>query len=231
MKKLLAGLLLLILLFVAAGAAGTFIAVPFNEPPAPVSRAEPKPREILILSNPIHTDIALRLDAETLAQFGFLEDAGVQLHHPDAQWLIFGWGGRSFYMETPTWADLKPMPLFKGLTIDHSVMHVDLAGAIDVTQPWVTPLTIDDAQLHSMMDFIAGSFIRTDNQVASIGSYGAFDHFFEAKGRFNALFGCNTWTAQALRTGGLRTGLWNPIPQSLALSLKLFNPENTFQSP
>jgi len=53
--------------------------------------------------------------------------------------------------------------------------------------------------------------------------YGRHDAFFDANGSFNALVGCNTWTARALREAGLRTGLWNPVPQTLALSLKFYN--------
>jgi uncharacterized protein (TIGR02117 family) len=54
-------------------------------------------------------------------------------------------------------------------------------------------------------------------------AYGQSDRFFEAKGYFNALFGCNTWAAGALCAAGLRTGLWNPLPQTLQLSLALYN--------
>ena len=224
MKKLLAGLALLIALVVLAGTLGTFVPHPFvNEP---VSKgSETASQRILILANPIHTDIAVRLDPDVIAAFSFLEDAGIQLHHPDAQWLIFGWGGRSFYMETPTWADLKLMPVLRSVTRDRSVMHVDLAGAIDESQPWVTPIQVNPEQLRTLIGFVSDSFDRTDGGVASLGSYGEHDRFFPAHGGFNALFGCNTWTAQALRRAGLKTGLWNPLPQSLALSLQLFNPE------
>ena len=53
-------------------------------------------------------------------------------------------------------------------------------------------------------------------------SYGEFDAFFEA-GNFTALLGCNTWAAAALRKAGLQTGWWNPLPQTLGLSLDLHN--------
>lgn len=225
MKKLLAGLALLILFFVIAGTLGTFIPRPLYTD-TPSNPTEAFPRRILVLSNPIHTDIAVKLDPDIIAAFGFLEEAGIQLHHPDARWLIFGWGGRAFYLETPTWADLKPMPVLRALTRDQSVMHVDLAGAIDESQTWVTPVTIGDEKLRSMLDFISDSFARSNGEVTAVGNYGEFDRFFEAKGGFNALFGCNTWTAQALRTADVKTGLWNPLPQSLALSLKLFNTLN-----
>ena len=230
MKKLLAGLLMLILLVVTAGTLGTFIPVPFSVESLD-SRVEPLPQRILVLSNPIHTDIAIKLDPALMEEFSFLEEAGIQLQHPQAEWLIFGWGGRSFYLETPTWADLKPMPVLRALTVDRSVMHVDLAGPIDETRDHVTPLTIDNEQLRYLLEFIDSSFTRTDGKVVAVGSYGEFDRFFEANGAFNALLGCNTWTAQALRAAGLKTGIWNPLPQSLALSLRLFNPEESAKAP
>jgi uncharacterized protein (TIGR02117 family) len=66
----------------------------------------PRTRRILVVTNPIHTDIAIPLDPEVRERFAFLERAGMQTGHPDARWLMFGWGGRAFYIETPTWAEL-----------------------------------------------------------------------------------------------------------------------------
>lgn len=180
---------------------------------------------ILVLSGPIHTDIAVPLTKETRARFGFIEPAGVPIAHPQAQWLIFGWGGRSFYLETPTWSELKAMPAFKALTLDRSVMHVDVAGRIAEPQASVAGFELDAAGYERLLAFIAESFTRNGGAVVPIDgySYNGNDRFFEAEGSFNALFGCNTWTARALREAGLRTGLWNPIPPSLGLSLRIHN--------
>ncbi|MGN7806612.1 TIGR02117 family protein [Ensifer sp. 22521] len=180
---------------------------------------------ILVLLGPIHTDIAVPLTEETRARFGFIEAAGVSLNHPQAQWLIFGWGGRSFYLETPTWSELKAMPVFKALTLDRSVMHVDIAGRIVEPQASVASFELDAAGYERLLGFIAESFIRDAGTVVPVDgfSYNGNDRFFEAEGRFNALFGCNTWTARALREAGLRTGLWNPVPPSLGLSLRIHN--------
>jgi uncharacterized protein (TIGR02117 family) len=73
--------------------------------------------------------------------------------------------------------------------------------------------------------FIQTSFTRQADEVAVVpeAGYGDNDRFFEANGYFNVVVGCNTWAAAALRAAGLRTGLWNPLPQTLTLSLKLFN--------
>ncbi|WP_413813744.1 TIGR02117 family protein [Ensifer sp. LC163] len=180
---------------------------------------------ILILSGPIHTDIAIPLNEETRARFAFAGEAGVPLDHPEARWLIFGWGGRSFYLETPTWSELKPMPVVRALTLDRSVMHVDIAGAIVEPQPSVESVDLERAEFEKLMTFISESFARNGSAVVPVEgfSYGYADRFFEAEGTFNALFGCNTWTAQALREAGLQTGFWSPLPSTLGLSLLLHN--------
>ena len=193
--------------------------------PASASAAGAAGTRILLLSGPIHTDIAVPLTEETRARFGFVEAAGVPLAHPPAEWLIFSWGGRSFYLETPTWSELKPRPVFKALTVDRSVMHVDIAGRIVEPQASVAGFELDEAGYDRLLAFIAESFTRKADAVVPIDgfSYNGNDRFFEAEGSFNALFGCNTWTARALREAGLRTGLWNPVPPSLGLSLRLHN--------
>jgi uncharacterized protein (TIGR02117 family) len=223
MKTGIRWLLRIVLLVVALATAGTFIPRPLI---APVEASSaPAAHRILLLSGPIHTDIAIPLDEETRAAFSFLDDPGFPLGHPNAEWLVIGWGGRAFYLETPTWSELKPLPVLRALTIDRSVLHVDLAGHITEPQPAVTAFDIGDEQLARLRSFISDSFVRDADEVKLISNagYGEIDRFFEAKGYFNALFGCNTWTAAALRSAGLRTGLWNPLPQSLRLSASVYN--------
>lgn len=213
-------LLLLVLLLVA----GAVIPRPLLAP-VEASAGSDEPRRILVLSGPIHTDIAIPLDETTRAAFPFLDAAGVPVGHPSARWLIVGWGGRAFYLETPTWADLKPLPVLRALTIDRSVLHVDVATDALASQPGVAAFDVNQESLAKLIAFVASSFAAETGAVAAIlgAGYGQYDRFFEAKGLFNILIGCNTWTAAALREAGLRSGFWTPLPQSLRLSLKLYN--------
>jgi uncharacterized protein (TIGR02117 family) len=223
MTKVLRRLLAAIPIVVLAVAAGTFIPRPLVAP----ARSEDAAAQIriLVLSNPIHTDIAIPLSDNNRAAFAFLSGAGIPVSDPGAQWLVIGWGGRAFYLETPTWADLKPLPVFRALTIDSSVLHVDVASGIDEGHTAVSAFDLDPQEFRRLSDFIQASFVRVAGEVAAVPGtgYGAYDRFFEARGYFNAVVGCNTWTAAALRAAGLRTGLWNPLPQTLTLSLELFN--------
>ncbi|NTJ43004.1 TIGR02117 family protein [Agrobacterium larrymoorei] len=185
------------------------------------------PRRILVLSNPIHTDIALPVDAELLSRFAFLRQGHLEIDYPGFRYLVFGWGGRAFYTQTPTWSDLKPLPLLKGVTIDNSVMHIALAGDIPLSDTSVTAVDLSDEGYAKLLDFTLASFTRSQGkQIPLIGqSYGRDDAFFEAEGYFNALMGCNTWTAAALRHAGVKTGWWTPLPPLLTASMRLHNSE------
>jgi uncharacterized protein (TIGR02117 family) len=187
-------------------------------------------KQILMLSNPIHTDIAIPVDDAVRAKFGFLPAAGLPISLPEVRFVIFGWGGRAFYSETPTWSELKALPTFKGLTLDSSVMHVEIAGDIDRNDPSVTVVNVTDAGMAALADAIRDSFASgVDGPVLLAGlSYGQYDAFFEAKGYFNALFGCNTWTAAMLRQAGISTGWWEPLPILLRMSLQLHNNRASF---
>ena len=221
MRRILRLLGVVILAAAAAVSLGTLVPRPLFGGAAD----EAAPRHILVFTNPIHTDIAVPIDDAVLQKFGFLRDAGIAADLPEARYLVFGWGSKAFYIGTPTWSELKPGPLFAALTLDDSVMHVDLAGDVALPQPTVQRFELGEAGFAAMLDFIDRSFVRGAAGVQRIPdvAYGAYDGFFDAHGTFNALAGCNTWTAAALREAGLTTGWWNPLPATLNVSLGLYN--------
>ncbi len=184
-------------------------------------------RRILVVANPIHTDLAFPPDPDVLQALRFIDADGLPVNEPSVGWIILGWGGRAFYTQTPTWSELRPLPLFKGVTLDASVMHVALAGPIDPDDPDIVPLDLPEAEFAHILAAVVASFKRDvtgETELLEGESYGRYDLFYEAEGRFTAMMGCNTWTSAVLREGGLRTGWWNPLPQSLFFSLRRFNP-------
>ncbi|TKD45078.1 MAG: TIGR02117 family protein [Mesorhizobium sp.] len=222
MKKLGRFLAILVVAIVLAVVLGTFIPRPL----LPAAAADPvATRHILVLKNPIHTDIAVPVDDEVRKRFHFLVDDGIPADMTGVRYIVFGWGSRAFYLETPTWSELKAVPVMKALTLDASVTHVDVAGNIVEPHPDVAGFDIREERFAALLDFIAASFQRGPNGAILIenAAYSRFDRFYEANGHFNALVGCNTWTAAALRIAGLRTGWWNPLPASLHLSMRIYN--------
>ena len=196
---------------------------------APYPAAAAARHRVLILSTAIHTDIALPAEPAVRARFGFLAAAGLPVEREDVGAIIVGWGGRDFYLNTPTWADLKPASVLRAFTGDASVLHVGLSGRIDAPADGapaegVRAIDLDDDQFAALLGFILASLSRdaAGRPVAvDAPGYGAFDRFFEAEGHFTALAGCNAWTAAALRAAGITTGLWTPLPKTLLWSLDL----------
>ncbi|MBX3571048.1 MAG: TIGR02117 family protein [Mesorhizobium sp.] len=212
-----------LLLVVLAPFAGAIVPRPLL---GPAAAGGDQPRRILVLSNPIHTDIALPADPDVIERLGFLTYSGLHVTDPAVKWLVVGWGGRSFYLETPTWSDLKPGPVVRALTADSSAMHVAVAGEIDQAAEGVIAIDLSEAAFADMMGATLEGFARNQQGTPILiegRSYGPYDRFYEGVGMFNAIVGCNTWTGAVLRRAGLRTGLWNPLPQSLVWSLRAFN--------
>lgn len=218
MRRIATWLVGLMAALLLAAALGTAVPRPLTMPAAASADAE-----ILLLANPIHTDIALPMDDEVRVAFANLIPAGLPMDMPGVEYLVFGWGGRSFYIETPTWGDVRPLPVLRALTIDRSVMHVSVVGPIDLSHPAVRPLAVTAEGRSQMIAAIQASFVRDGSAPVVVpgAAYGTDDAFFEGVGSFNALIGCNTWTAAMLRAGGVRTGWWTPLPQLLDLSIDL----------
>lgn len=221
-----AGLLGLVIVTVGFG---TLVPRPFFVASASVESIEihgGSTRTVLVISSQIHTDIAFPADGDVIENFDFMLRDGLDPSMPGVAYVVAGWGGRSFYIETPTWADLKPGPVFKALTVDDSVMHMSLAGQIDPAHPQVLPLELDEIAFTRLLASVSGSFrlnAEGDPMVVAGAQYGANDLFYEANGWFNALLGCNVWTAKVLREAGIKTGVWTPLPVLLTASLRLHN--------
>ena len=210
-------------LFVGAGLLLLILGTLAPRPLFAVTESGAKTFEILMISNPIHTDIAIPATKDVLQVFGFLGESGLPTDSPQLKWLVFGWGGRAFYLETPTWSELKLVPVLKALTIDRSAMHAELAGELDRALPNIKSIKMSAGQFKKVVADLAASFAEAEPKAIENAGYGQYDRFYEAKGGFNILFGCNTWASAILRDAGLQTGVWNPLPQSLCVSIELHN--------
>jgi uncharacterized protein (TIGR02117 family) len=187
----------------------------------------PKTTTVLLAGGVIHYDFLLPLNDVTRARLSWLGNAGVALDHPEAKWLVVGWGARDFYTTVGSYTDLRARTIWRGLTGDTSVMRIDLAGALS-TQSDHLPVMLSGAQYGALLDQIEASFAQADNtQPLEIDGLSGTDVFFPARGQFNFMTTCNVWIGQTLRAAGVRFGIWTPLPISVSLSHNVFQrPEN-----
>lgn len=179
----------------------------------------PPAHTIGLLQGPIHTDILFPLTPETRARFAFGEAAGVPLNHPDAEWLIFGWGSAAFYTTAGTYADITTSAVLTAATGDDAVIRLDVLGPLPPLDT-LRFLQLSEAQFQALLTQTSAAF-ASQTKLDRPGFTGT-DAFFAAHGHFSALRTCNVWLGETLRAAGIRFGLWTPANWSVTLSLDRF---------
>lgn len=132
-----------------------------------------------------------------------------------ARYVAVGWGSRGFYVETPTWGDLKIATLCEALfTPSESVLHVEYLGEI-TPGPTMQEVLVTREQYRELAAFVQSTIGKTDEQgaaqLATEVSYGPGDRFYLARGRYHMFNTCNQWTGRGLARAGLPTGIWTPL--------------------
>ena len=80
---------------------------------------------IYILTNGVHTDVVLPLKSEHYDWTNQLKPEYTKAKDSTYQYAALGWGDKGFYLETPTWADLKASTALKAASgLSTTAMHV-----------------------------------------------------------------------------------------------------------
>jgi uncharacterized protein (TIGR02117 family) len=200
----------LVILYCAAALAGSLI-------PANMGwqQAETGVR-IYVAENGVHTDLILPASAEGVEWGDLIRPADLaDPRQAGLSHLVFGWGDRDFYLNTPSWDQVKPGRVFAALAgMGSTVLHVghlaDPGGAARVRAIVLRP-----DEYRRLAAFVRATFAGG----APVRGYGASDAFYPAKGGYSILNTCNEWTGGALRSAGVRIGRWTPFQASVILWL------------
>jgi uncharacterized protein (TIGR02117 family) len=173
-------------------------------------------RRIGLIQGPIHTDILLPLAPETRTRFAFAEAAGVPLNHPDAEWLMLGWGSAAFYTTAGTYADITASAVLTAATGDEAVIRLDALGPLPKMEN-LSFLNLSEEQFQALLSQTTAAF-ASQTAIDHPGFTGT-DAFFPAQGHFHLFRTCNVWLGETLRASGIPFGLWTPANWSVSLSL------------
>ncbi len=172
---------------------------------------------VWVEDNGIHTGIVLPLVGPADAAGSDWRDLILPYDPRDPAYgrhshVAFGWGDRDFYVNTPRWRDVRLMTVMNAaIGSDETVMYVERIGE-PVPAPHVRRVLLRPHEYARLVAFIRGSFDGGPSGVAaSQPGYADHDSFHAAKGRYTAFNTCNTWTGRALRTAGVRLGVWTPF--------------------
>ncbi len=174
--------------------------------------------DIYLLSNGVHTDLVLPIRNRYKDWSDVIPVDHTISKDSLMKYIAFGWGDKNFYLETPTWADLKFSTAFNALFfLSTSAMHVTFYKHMSAEE-YCKKISISAEQYKRMVHYIESSFQKTsegDFILIKNLSYGNDDCFYDAKGTFNLFYTCNTWTNEGLKQSGLRASLWTPFESAL----------------
>ena len=167
---------------------------------------------IFILTNGVHTDIAMPLKTGNIDWSEGIKINNTKGKDTSVQYLSVGWGDKGFYLETPTWNDLKFTTAFRAaFGLSTSALHTTFYKTLNENNNCKS-MKISNLQYKRLVNYVMNSLdLDAQNQPIFIPTkavYGENDAFYEAKGSYNMLHTCNTWANNGLKSCGQKASLW-----------------------
>ena len=167
---------------------------------------------IYLWSNGVHMDFVV----PTSTPHQDWSDVFLPSHVKDGQarsWTAIGWGDKGFYLNTPTWADLKVSTALKAISgTSQSAIHVTYYDDKDVMACQnCAKLYLSPAQYQKLIAYIKQDLKWQDAKAMPINTeanYGKTDAFYEARGSYFLFYTCNTWINDGLKAMDMPSALW-----------------------
>jgi uncharacterized protein (TIGR02117 family) len=165
---------------------------------------------IFVRTNGVHTDIVVPAKTEIIDWTSQIKYEQTK-SGDTAQYLAFGWGDRDFYLNTPTWADLKFSTAFNAaFYLGSAIVHTQYENALRESET-CKKIMISEADYTQLVTYLSNAF-QTDslgNVIWIAGSgYENHDTFYLANGKYSLFKTCNTWTNSALKAANQKAALW-----------------------
>lgn len=165
--------------------------------------------QFYVISNGVHTDICLPVVTPMHNWTHFLSISDYTGIDSQPRFISIGWGDKGFYLDTPTWADLKFSTAVKAAFLpSETAMHISYHIEEPMIGESVKLCSMNEQEYMRLLEFIFSSF-ETENgfnpRILKGKGYTDVDNFYEANYNYHMLKTCNTWTNESLKIAGVRT--------------------------
>jgi uncharacterized protein (TIGR02117 family) len=180
-------------------------------------RSAPGGIPIIVADNGIHVDLIVPIvaaDHDWRDVFDPVETRMGSGLGDIATHVGIGWGHHDFYVNTPTWDDFTIGTGIRAvLGLGGSVMHVKFGSARYDPANSVFILLPPENYRRLVDGIVETTVVDAEGQAVPLGIEGHLetDAFYQAFGRYNALYTCNNWAAAILANAGVRVPLWSPF--------------------
>ncbi len=175
--------------------------------------------DIYILTNGIHVDIVVPSITDKYNWFEEIEHLTSEVEIPMYKYLAIGWGDKGFYINTPTWSDLKASTAIKAcLGLNGSAIHATYYKRMQESET-CKKISISEDQYDRLVNYIRNSLEKNSDgkfiEIKSNSFQGNIDAFYEAKGRYSIFNTCNSWANRGLKVSGQRACLWTAFQNGI----------------
>jgi len=167
--------------------------------------------DVFVRTNGVHTDIVLPVETETYDWKNFIPTDDYP-SNSTFRYIAIGWGDKGFFLDTPTWAELKFSTAFNAVFVNSpTAMHVEYLDHEPAISESCKLVQMEKGNYSELIEYITGTFKTKEGQVDIIPNRGYWnnDNFYEANGNYSMFRTCNRWTNVALKVAGIRTGLYS----------------------
>lgn len=185
--------------------------------------SEPEPGgdvAIYINSNGVHTDVLVPIKNNVKDWTKEILYTQTKSQDSVATYVAFGWGDKGFYLDTPEWSDLKASTAFKAaFYLGTSAMHTRFYKTVKEDNECVK-IMITQNDYQDLVNYITDSFQHDEGKKIlwiENQSYGRYDAFYEAQGKYSLFYTCNTWANNALKAAHQKAALWTPYDKGIFL--------------
>lgn len=190
----------------------------------PAEKGQPEEITVYIKTNGAHTDIVVPVSNDIMDWSREMPCSNNISPDTDYSYVGIGWGDKGFFLDMPTWDDLTFRLAFNAAfwcnsTAMHATYYKQMQEGDDCRR-----IMVSREQYARLVEFICSRFVRGKNggfiNIKTDAAYGMTDAFYEARGRYNLFYTCNTWTNDALAAAGQRHCLWTIFDKGLFLIYK-----------
>jgi uncharacterized protein (TIGR02117 family) len=176
---------------------------------------------IYITTNGVHTDIVVPVKSRQMDWSTEVKFSNTLLKDTTMQWLALGWGDKGFYLQTPTWADLKFKVAFKAaFGLSSTAIHATFYKSLKEGET-CKKIVISEEQYSRLRNYILDSFQKNASgharYINTAANYNNTDAFYEANGSYSIFHTCNTWANNGLKVSGQKCCLWTPFDTGIFL--------------
>ena len=158
---------------------------------------------IYIKTNGVHTDLVVPVKNEQIDWSKEIKFSNTVAKDTAMRYLAMGWGDKGFYLETPTWADLKFSVAFKAaFALSTTAIHATFYKEMKEGET-CKKIVLTKEKYNDLINYISNS-LQHDSaghviNIVTKANYGNNDAFYEANGSYSMFHTCNTCANNGLK--------------------------------